>query len=535
MYYNYFTKNYNNCKRGSASMADILKISTPYIDKSAIPAAKPVSGITSAFSISDNTRAIATHTQNQLQSNTNALLLGQNSPSMLASLLRDPAVAVNFLKNVYMLQEFIQLIPVHNSALTAELQKAYDGLMISPEEITQELIHQEETATSYKGELFDFLRETLQQNPQKGFANAVAMFLKSLNGTLDKHDITQSLSNNLKYLASTLEGSKELSDQLKQLAAAFDEDGGGVNFSRLKADTLELLSQIEQSILYSPKQQRTIPLVIHNLSRFNDNAEFLQDTVSLLLSMMGTTKERDEFMRLLKDQRTIPLVIHNLSRFNDNAEFLQDTVSLLLSMMGTTKERDEFMRLLKDHIASSFASKGKEISKSKVVDALSELLQRQSSASGLSAASHEKMEKILHSLLSSPSNFTPLLHFIVPVQDGMANAFGEIWIDPNADTPPPDGELGEDNIHMLIEFDVETIGQLEVELFVNDDRLSIIMLCPDTHIDIFSKFSENIKTALEKTDYTLGTVKVDKLEEPRSLMQVFKSLPHRRTGINLKI
>ena len=488
MYYNYFTKNYNNCKRGSASMADILKISTPYIDKSAIPAAKPVSGITSAFSISDNTRAIATHTQNQLQSNTNALLLGQNSPSMLASLLRDPAVAVNFLKNVYMLQEFIQLIPVHNSALTAELQKAYDGLMISPEEITQELIHQEETATSYKGELFDFLRETLQQNPQKGFANAVAMFLKSLNGTLDKHDITQSLSNNLKYLASTLEGSKELSDQLKQLAAAFDEDGGGVNFSRLKADTLELLSQIEQSILYSPKQQRTIPLVIHNLSRFNDNAEFLQDTVSLLLSMMGTTKERDEFMRLLKD-----------------------------------------------HIASSFASKGKEISKSKVVDALSELLQRQSSASGLSAASHEKMEKILHSLLSSPSNFTPLLHFIVPVQDGMANAFGEIWIDPNADTPPPDGELGEDNIHMLIEFDVETIGQLEVELFVNDDRLSIIMLCPDTHIDIFSKFSENIKTALEKTDYTLGTVKVDKLEEPRSLMQVFKSLPHRRTGINLKI
>lgn len=45
----------------------------------------------------------------------------------------------------------------------------------------------------------------------------------------------------------------------------------------------------------------------------------------------------------------------------------------------------------------------------------------------------ESVESVIHSLLSSPSNFTPLLHFIAPIDDGQSKAFGEMWINPDED------------------------------------------------------------------------------------------------------
>lgn len=47
------------------------------------------------------------------------------------------------------------------------------------------------------------------------------------------------------------------------------------------------------------------------------------------------------------------------------------------------------------------------------------------------ALSADKVEKIIHSLLSSPCNFTPLLHFVLPVQYQDLHSFAEIWINPN--------------------------------------------------------------------------------------------------------
>jgi hypothetical protein len=40
---------------------------------------------------------------------------------------------------------------------------------------------------------------------------------------------------------------------------------------------------------------------------------------------------------------------------------------------------------------------------------------------------------------------------------------------------------------------------------------------------------------LSNSEYRLGKAKIDTLKEPRSLMDVFKSLPYRRVGVDVTV
>ena len=99
------------------------------------------------------------------------------------------------------------------------------------------------------------------------------------------------------------------------------------------------------------------------------------------------------------------------------------------------------------------------------------------------ASSSDKLEKIIHSLLCSPCNFTPLLHFVLPVQYEGLQSFAEIWINPNGGED--DRERQSDGgrvIHMLLAFDVGGIGRFELELFVRDKVIDFFpLLSPGLH------------------------------------------------------
>ena len=467
-------------------MADILKISTPYLDKAAVQNHKPVQEISAPIEISETSKVIQTHNQNKMESNTNELLMGQNSPSTLSSLLRDPNVAVNFLKNIYLLQEFISLIPGHNTTVTDEIQEMFNSLLVNPDQIVAELLRQENTTTSYKGELFDFLREFVSRNTQREARPAVSAFLKALNGLVNKKDITESLANNLAFLATNLKGSANLNKQLALLSQKFLQSDAVLKFPELKAEALELLEEVESSILFTPKLQRAIPLIIYNLSRFSDNPDFLQDAVNYLMTLLGGSEQRATFMKLLREH-----------------------------LNGVFSKKDD---------------------KSQVLDTLSNILGKQVTNEDLTLANSERLEKIIHSLLSSPCNFTPLLHFIVPVFDGQTKAFAEMWIDPNSEEESPkDMGKSDENFHVLIEFDVEGIGQFESEIFVVGKKINLNLLCPKQYVEEFSVLEKTLKTAIEETEYRFNNIKVDNMQKQRSLMQVFKTLPHKRTGINVKI
>ncbi|MGD9559151.1 MAG: antitoxin, partial [Oscillospiraceae bacterium] len=430
-------------------------------------------------------------------------------PRILADLLKDPTVTASLIRNIGMLQEVLQLIPGTNAALTQEIEQLFEALLMQPDEIVPELLRQEENTTLFRGELFDQLRQMLAENPNNSeMATGIGVFLKSLNAAMGRRDVLDSVANNLSFLADRLSASQTLSERLDALIGALRQPDAPEKFQALKAEIFTLLKDIQGSVLYTPQMEKTLPLVVYNLSRYNDNDDFMPDALRLLLSTM----DGDAAKEALVDK-------------------LQTFLARILPQQPNAAE--QVGALLSDGARAARAAEDD----SQVMEVLAKIIGRQAKSEDIQLLSGDKLEKIIHSLLSSPSNFTPLLHYIVPVEYMDLQAFAEIWIDPNA--PPPDegkknAEAG-GATHMLLVFDVDGIGRFETELYVVGKRIALNLLCPPAYTEAFKGIGAAIRQAVASTGYSFESINIDRLERTHSLMEVFRDLPHKRMGIDVKI
>ncbi|WP_312643831.1 antitoxin [Hydrogenoanaerobacterium sp.] len=468
-------------------MADILKITAPLVNKNTVQPNRQSTDPAVPFNLQDITKVIKSNPQSELLGQNNTLLQKDEGASILMNLLKDPAVTVQFLKNIFMLQEIINLLPVNNSTVTQEIQQLFNALLISPDQIVEEMLRQEYASTVFKGDLFDFLRNLIAEQPQLKSSAEIANLLKSINGILSKQDVLDSVANSLQFLSESLTASSSLSQRLQELSLAFRNEDAAGRFSSLKQETLALLKEVENSILYSPKLAKVVPIVIYNLSRFQDNPDFLGESLTSLMMFMNGAEQKNEFRQLVADY------------------------------------------------LATFTNNHKNADRSHIMNIIADIISRQDKDASSVLLGGEKIEKIIHSLLSSPCNFTPLLHFVIPVEYLNMKSFAEFWIDPN-DTYDrgPDAEQGQ-RIHMLIVFDISGIGQFEAELWVQDERIRFMLFCPEEYLSEFSALSGQISKVVQDSDYKFEQIIIDKLERQRSLMDVFKTLPYKRTGVDVKI
>lgn len=475
-------------------MAEILKITTPYLNNNKnnapnpVHAARSVDPTQSPFALQDVQSVARPATQEEILQQNNTLI-GRGDSDILTSLMKDPAAAVGFLKNIMVLQELVKLLPANNTTFTQEIEQMFAALMLSPEEIAAELQRQENNSTIFKGELFDFLREVLAGHDDAEMRQAIAGLLKSMNNLQGRQEALGAVANSLQYLSESIAPSKTLSEALGRLAAAFRQPDAPAHYGDLKREAMALLEEMETNLLYSPKLEKISAMTIYNLSRFNDNPDFFQEMVSNLFLLLSG-RERSTFSRLIRD-------------FHSDAGERQGA------------EQPE---------------------KSQIMDILTEIISKQAGEAKHSAATAGRLDKIIYSLLSSPCHFTPLLHFVVPVTHNGLNAFAEMWINPNGkEDRRGDGEEAKDCVHMLLAFDIEGIGQFEMELYAIDKKLELLLLCPSVYKDLFAKQAASFEKCLAGSPYRLDRVKVEKLSKPRSLMDVFKSLPYKRMGVNVKV
>ncbi len=470
-------------------MADILKITTPLVNKSQVQPNKQATDPSVPFNLQDVSKVIKPNSNGELLKQNNGMIQKEEASTILSNLLKDPSVTVNFLKNIFILQEIIKLLPVNNSTVTQEIEQLFNSLLIKPDDIVIEMMRQENTSTVFKGELFNYLRTLMSESTAPEIRAGVANLLKSINGLLGKQDVLNAISNSLQFLSENLEASKTLSGRLGTLSEQFRTQDAAQKFSELKSQVLDIFKDVEGSILYSPRMSKVIAITLYNLSRFNDNPDFFQESVSTLMLLLDGKQQRSELAGGID--------------------------SFLAQMKGAEEQREN----------------------SKIMDILAQIIGKQTDSADFTLLNSEKIEKIIHSLLSSPCNFTPLLHFVIPVQYDQMKSFAEIWINPNGseDERNASGRSGKRNIHMLIVFDIEGIGQFEAELNVWDQTIDFSLFCPPAYVSEFSGMKECFAKCISASSYQFGTIAIDKLERPRSLMDVFKSLPYKRTGVNVKV
>ncbi|MEA4894328.1 MAG: antitoxin [Oscillospiraceae bacterium] len=473
-------------------MPDFLKVTKPLVTQNQNIQPKPGVETNGSFNIQSSTKVVQTHNQSELLKQNNGLKDGSDVPTLLLSLLKDPTVTVSYLKNIFMLEELYKLLPANNRTVTKDIEDVLEALLIKPEQLTEEMRRQLRGSTAFSGELFDFLREISSQNKEKPDVQvAIARLLRSINSMGNQREILDSIANNLTYLQQQLSAGKALSAKLNNLIEGFLAQDAAQNFSALKSDALALIKNIEGSILFSASLSKTVSILIYNLSRYSANTDYAAES-AYRLSQYLTSPQRSE-------------------------------LKALMQAYIDAKAGD-------DGPAKAGASNENE---SRVMSSIIRLISQQRET-GTNPADMLKLEKMLYSLLSSPCNFTPLLHFILPLQYNEMKAFAELWINPESDEKDmPDSASG--GIHLLMVIDVDGVGRFEAEFSVYDSTIDFSLYCPKGCEQGYEELMKSFPKLLHGTPYHSGKTEVLTFESTRSLMDVFKSLPYRRVGVDVKI
>lgn len=139
---------------------------------------------------------------------------------------------------------------------------------------------------------------------------------------------------------------------------------------------------------------------------------------------------------------------------------------------------------------------------------------------------------MLRGLLSAPGVFTPLLHFLVPLNMDGVKAFGELWADPDAGRGTNGGS---DDKHLFLCFDIEEAGYFELELYAKGRDLNISLMCPAGSERRFLPLKESIPVIASANGYNAEKTIISPLVKRRDLNRVFPKLNYSRSGLNISV
>jgi len=416
------------------------------------------------FQIKDVTKVNNLNTSKQTSSQ-NQTLLNSDGPKLLLDILRNPESTTQFLHSLYLLQEVNQLIPLDNLSMNHELELLFQSIFLKSDTVLYELLNQSKQTSVFKGELFDWIRDLLVQYPMS--ETSLILLLKSMNQIKSKPHYYESLLNQAEYLDKEFINPKQ-NESIKQFIESLQN-----NSDQLSMHLKDMIQLLEKSILYNPQTQKNIGIMQYNLSRY----------------MMDTD-------------------------INDVLESFKELLA---------EDFIKFEMLVKEYIKLPY----KSLNTSNMLDKITELLDKQIKQSSQIDIPYEKLEKIVISLLSSPSNFVPLLHFILPMQGDKLQAYSEVWIDiedANVKTNT--------SIHVLCAIEIESTGHFEIELWNKNNHIKVDIYCPETKLELFKPIIAKFSKHILDSKYSLDNVHIYPLTQKRSLMDVFEHLSLKQSGLN---
>ncbi len=524
--------------------------------------------------------------------------------------------------------------------LAGELESLSSSLYIAANKLLDEILEQENHNTMFHDDKFyDLLRE-LAGTANDDLKEAIGNMLKAINFSQNKNEITSALSSNLKFLAEYFSPNRGLSQNLSALAERWASGEAETNFAALRNQTSDLLKNVSESLLNDQHTQTLLPIVIHNISKYNTNSTMLREYFGQLLTQVPSYEMRNElasaFEGLLMKlsgrtaepesaQETTPFanytiipqenqvensffsketqtfqifssyLTENLSDEgylsdigminNDFSEYItdlhsgsEDGLSVLKSLMtgliadddislmlstrfnqitsmnelvdflngfletmpegelrnGIFEVMDEAVQVLAETDPFMEAETAeKQAGANSSIRALTDFVAKNINHPALKSIDSFNASNLLQSMINAPGVFTPLAHYILPIQVEDTRAFGELWVD-NDDDSGVTGAGGQKHYHLFLTFDVDTFGRFEVDVYANENTASVSLLHPVS-------FGKNIENLIGKINriaagagYSISNFETGILKAPHNLSQVFPKLNERRAGLNVQ-
>jgi hypothetical protein len=585
---------------------------------------------------------------------------------MLVKLNKDPTMAVESLKMILNLDLLAVAEANGYTELHGELEKLMQSLFLNPGQIVPELISQEQSTTLFGDEKFyDLLRHiagTADSKPNtEDLKNAIGNMLKAINFARNQQEVLNALSSNMKFLSHYFSPNKMLSADLATLAERWANPDARENFEQLKSETLFLTKNVSESLLNNERIQVLIPLIVHNLSRYNTNKAVLNEYFAQLLTQVGGfrmreeltdafgklmqkllgqggVKEADEAFKAYKEtglppapkqgESEAPMIkLHSQPEQSVVARYVSEALSDESYLRGLNIDSDKLTSLvrsfllgkdsgmdtLKNMLESLLGNPGMkealntELARcddiSKLVNYLNDILrsmpdipERQTlfefltdvinvmvdkgelplpkedlgqpppSGAGAEAAGKESPEaskestlkqliefvdknidhaaiktlnnynasNLLQSLINAPGVFTPLAHYIIPLDVDGVKSFGELWVDADEENGSAHATGRNCKYHLFLTFEVEASGRFEIDLYADGLEVNLAFFYPESFAEKSVPLLGKVGRIIAGAGYTTREIRTGPLVKPHDLTQIFPNILERRVGFNVK-
>lgn len=284
-------------------MAQIPQINNPITAKNYNYSSRPMDPNTEPFDIVKLTGVQGSGNSSASGARSRLEMGNRELIPLQVQVAKDPTLAVETLKDLLNIEVLNQALINGHTELYGKLEDLAAALYVKPEELVQEIQNQEQQNTMFSGhEFYDVLREVAKTTTDPSTKELIGNLLKSINFAQNKNEILGALRANMKFLSEYFSPNEKLSAKLLALSQEWGAKDADNYFDYLKGETLAVLKDVSGSLLNDERTQMLIPLITHNLSRYNNSPYMCKEYFNLLLSQIssGTLREslKNSFGRL---------------------------------------------------------------------------------------------------------------------------------------------------------------------------------------------------------------------------------------------
>lgn len=292
-------------------MADILNITTPITPKDyQMPKygqnqQTDVAG--QVFNLGDQTKIVKTNSRTDEYAEQDLKDLGLAMPKS-SSELGNVSGTLDVVKELLSTKAFEAISSRGDEDALRKLTEFAEEVILTPDNLENDIVNQQKNATIFSGKLWDALRYLTKSASSEDFSQAVLDFAKASANNAAKEEILSSLSSNFKYLSNELAPNKAVAEELMKASEALAGPDIARNYQALKSTLIKLVNYTSESLLLDNRTQNLLPLIIHTMSRYNDDPSALKRSFETLLNIFDNInfgeKTLNEVNKLLSDVNT---------------------------------------------------------------------------------------------------------------------------------------------------------------------------------------------------------------------------------------
>lgn len=258
------------------------------------------------FDLGNQTQVVKTNdrggdnAQQDLKDSGAGVLMRQTMDSV-----KNPSAALNTAREL-LSRETVALIKESGDAETLnKVTEFASEVMLTPDTLSGDMVKQQDNSTIFGDKLWNVLKNIIDSSGSEEIKDAVVAFASTAADISAKDEIMKSLSANFKFLAGEAAPSKAVANDLLAASRALSGVDAEANFTALKPTLLKLLSYTEQSLLLNDGTKNLLPLIIHTMSRYNDDPNALKDSFDSLMKMAESLDYTPEQLEAVKQKFSI--------------------------------------------------------------------------------------------------------------------------------------------------------------------------------------------------------------------------------------